>query len=267
MAFRQTGYPNSRRVAERSDSHFDRIRDRPASQLVSPDGDPARSTSGRSAVGIPGYYASQRGLTRETYRRLAALAAADREGTPDWWKAQGMTEEDYTALAGNVDALNARVPVPNTEAPALKGFKVSLEKEDVSFLETVRREKQAEAFDQWLVRQVDFDVPENQRWLQEIYPEFFSRREAFIDDKINLEARLAKIRLRGYRNAEDLKLLYAVQKGLISPPTGPLFGPDAGGPNFTKGIFSVLGFKIPQKAEGANVFTGLSYAFTPRATP
>lgn len=277
MAFRQSGYSNTRRVAERHDDQLDRVRDRPAKLLAEPTGG-TQSRRATSAVGVPGYYASQRGLTRETYRRLAAIAANTdtiNNTTWPWYEAQGMTTDEWTRTNGAPAERDKMVPVPSSEAPALRGFKVSLEKEDVAYLETIRREKQAEEFDQWLVRNVDMSVPENQRWLQEIHPTFFSRRESYIDDKINLEARLAKIRLRGFRSEEDLKLLYAVQTGLIKPPTGPMFGTAAGGENFTKGWFSVLGYlgrSTPRAADGTALGTdfrglvpaGVGYDFTAR---
>lgn len=240
MAFSQRGYPSTQSIASRTDGDFDRVRDRPASRLAPPakgsDGIERSSLAG-SAVGVPGYYASQRGLTRTVYRRLTALAKEGKQGSPEWYELQGVPKD----VAKNPSAAEAFAMIKIKEADSLAGFNVSLEKDDITFLERIRQERQTEAFDQWLVRQLDFSNPETSRWLQEIYPDFFSRREAYIDDKINLEARLAKIRLRGWKNSEDLKLIYAIETGMIKPPTEPLFGTDAGGSTFTQGYFSVLG--------------------------
>jgi hypothetical protein len=92
------------------------------------------------------------------------------------------------------------LPVKAAMAGQLGGFKVHLEPSDVNVIEQHRKEELALNFDQWVTRKIDIADPHNSRWLQEIHPDFYARREAYIDAKINLEARLAKIELEESRD-------------------------------------------------------------------
>ena len=59
------------------------------------------------------------------------------------------------------------------------------------------------------------DNPVQQRWAQQVFPEYFSRREQVIDEQTLLQNQLAKIKLRGPRSREDIDLLYAIDMGVV----------------------------------------------------
>lgn len=258
-AYRQKGYSAAGSSAKRHSRHLADIQDIPAAKVTQ--GAAGFSGATTSAAGIPGYYSSQRGkgVTKSIYRRLAALSAGgpidptDVDDQLRWCRAQGI----YTGLDGELltdgvggadtrrrtEAL-AQCAVPIAQHADLGGFSVKLERDDVEFLETKRKEEMNLAFDQWLVRRVNLDQPENARWIQEIYPDFYDRRERFIDDKINVEAALAKIRLRGVKDQNDLKLLFAVNTGLVQPSTRTMFAAAApvAGTDYQQGMLSMAGW-------------------------
>lgn len=63
--------------------------------------------------------------------------------------------------------------------------------------------------------------------LDKIFPQLNNEREAIIEQRAELEKRLAKIRLRGPQDESDLKLLFAISSGAIEPPKGELWNPES----------------------------------------
>lgn len=218
------GYPGAGTAPKQLERQMDMIRDQPveSSAFTTPDS----SNAGQNARGVPGYY-----YNTDTAADMAMkyrLAAANGGKFPEHVAAElGMSRAAVTAD-----------PVPSR---LLQNFKVELTPQDVEWLEERRRTQEQIDFDEWLTRKVDVSDPGENRWLQEKYPEFWTRRERYIDDKINIEARLAKIRLRGANSIEDYKLLFAMDRGYITPAIQPLWsGTPAGGTSFRTGWLSLL---------------------------
>lgn len=201
---------------------MDMMRDQPAEIF----GNHGRDDNDASARSVPGYYYNTN--TGKDMAMKYRMAAANGGRIP--------------AAAGEEIGLDTRTGVGGDGVPGqlLKDFKVQLTPQDIEWLEERRRTKEQIEFDDWLTQRVDISNPAENRWLQEKYPEFWSRRERYIDDKINIEARLAKIRARGVNSIEDYKLLFALQKGYITAATQPLWsGDNAGGDRFRKGWLSL----------------------------
>lgn len=268
MAFRQSGYGRTAGIARRTDSDFTGMADVPAQLLpevtaqTGAGGRPAISSQTSSAAGIPGFYTSQYGyaMTPSNYRNLTAYtstlsqaqlaqlsSASESANESDlltrWAQLQGVERVQNGQTLSNAQ-LDKILPVKSSVAGQLGGFKVHLEPNDVNVLEQHRKEELALTFDQWVTRKIDIADPHNSRWLQEIHPDFYARREAYIDAKINLEARLAKIRARGIKGQDDLKLLFAVDTGMVTPSTQPLFraAPQQAGRDFQSGWLSIPGY-------------------------
>lgn len=253
MSYSQRGYGSAGRVARKSDKDITSLQEVRARKIERPGGATGTtSTPDSSATGIPGYYSSQRGpaVTKAVYRRLAALGArqggfgadTDQVAMREFYTAQGI--DPATSLA---DAEQAAM-LKWADRKQFQGFGVKLERDDVEFLEQKRAEELQFRFDEWLARRIDLNDPANSRWVQEVVPDFFERREKFIDDKINLEAALAKIRLRGANNKKDLQLLFAINSGLIKPSEKVLFGstPLVAGTDYQHGMMSVLQWFAPR---------------------
>ncbi len=210
------GYQQSAASAAALDAGMEAMRDKPAGRLPEDANVPHES----SARGIPGYYHTQDAQrdTMEAYRFAAAnnnMGAAVRTGT-------------------GVDQLPA-----NAQA-ALRNFKVELTPKDVEYFERLRQEEQQIDYDNWITQRINISDPGESRWLQTIHPEFWTRRERFIDDQINKESRAAKIKARGIRDKHDMQFLYLVDKGVVNLPTHPMYS-NEGMTVYQKGMFSILG--------------------------
>lgn len=218
------GYAKANAAGDKLQKQFDSIREQPVEVLASsayPQDDPTRNDNARR---IPGYYFNT--STAEDQRMKYRTAAANDGRLPEAAAAElGLPP----VIAGD------RFP-----GNLLKNFKVDLTEKDVEWLEKRRRAKEQVEFDNWLTQVVDIGDPAQNRWLQQMYPEFWARREKYIEDKINIEAKLAKMRLRGPKDVSDYKLIYAIDQGYVSPAVAPLWrGNPAGGDSFKKGWLSL----------------------------
>lgn len=231
------GYQQAGAQAAALDSQMERMADKPAVQAIgSVEGTGNESNYGKTSVqGVPGYYHTQDrpGDTRMKYREYAANPTA-------------FGEDRQAALGAS-------------NAAALQNFKVSLTDQDIAFFEKRRQEEQALEFDTWLGTVVDLSDPGESRYLQQIMPTLWTRRERFLEDQIKVEARAAMIRLRGPKNEEDYKFLFAIDKGYIHLPEFPAFSNKVGTSNFKRGIFSVLGMNNAGRV-GTTVNSHGSYA-------
>jgi len=220
------GYSGTSAGPRALERQMDMIRDQPAHAHQNTGGIPANS-----ARDIPGYYYST-DTAADTAMSYRASAANGGQLTNAQAQALGLPTTSATGNSGMVQDPAARA--------LLAGMKVDLTPADIEWFEERRRTREQIEFDEWLTTVVDISDPGENRWLQAIYPEFWTRKERYIDDKINIEARLAKIRLRGVKTVDDAKLLFAMEKGYVSPATQPLWsGSPAGGNQFRTGWLSI----------------------------
>ena len=244
------GYQQSEAVAARLDSQLESMADKPAGRLQGSD----QSTLNGSAVGVPGYYHTQNSAddTRLIYRLKAA----------------GQSNQQISQLLG-IPVDDIRLTAVGNEGngrSAMSGFKVDLTQKDVDAFEKIRQEKLQVEFDDWVTHAINLSDPGEARWLQQMYPQFWERREKFLDDQINVEARAAKIRLRGIKSVEDMKFLFAVSKGYIKLPQTTAFsatpGHVAGGAaTYQRGFFRRTGSPL------SNVSLPPDQAFTAAFSP
>ena len=84
-------------------------------------------------------------------------------------------------------------------------------------------------FHKWFSRlyRMDDSNPVMKKWGMELVPELWQMKEQSIEDNARLQTQLAKIKLRGVRSREDLMLMWAIAKGAIQVPTGPIYDPAA----------------------------------------
>jgi hypothetical protein len=85
-------------------------------------------------------------------------------------------------------------------------------------------------FHKWFSRlyKMDDSNPVMKKWGMELVPELWQMKEQSIEDNARLQTQLAKIKLRGIRTRDDLTLMWAIAKGAISVPAGPIYAPTIG---------------------------------------
>lgn len=177
-----------------------------------------------------------------------------------WAIKEDMTKEVRDS-AGHIVApamVNPKRPLPYTE-------------EDIAYLKRKRDAEENAGFLFWQANKYDLNDPATREWFNKVCPSYFTQRESLIEEQIDLAARYSKIRLRGARTEDDLKLQYFIETDRVSLPKGPLWDPyewmkmEAGIPNsatvaetrdqfinynseqYRKGLFNPTRVMTPQK--------------------
>lgn len=106
--------------------------------------------------------------------------------------------------------------------------------------------------------------PANLRWAQEVNPGYWERREQIIDEQAQLQKRLAKIKLRGPRNMDDIELLKLVKERRIKVPQKALWKlgeeADSADKHFKRGLWNPIRARIYGEEAGAPGWNVLDHA-------
>lgn len=110
----------------------------------------------------------------------------------------------------------AKLQLQDEENPGMTPFGMLIAKdEDFKWLQRLR-EKEAEAnFQQWFATNFDKMSPEQKQMARDLYPDFYQQRLKLLSKDLDLIKRIAALNVHGIRNAEDLKLQYAIEAGYI----------------------------------------------------
>lgn len=97
--------------------------------------------------------------------------------------------------------------------------------EDAAYELRKRDDQENALFEQWVMQKYDITDPAQNRILQGIAPDLFKRREEVIDSQQRLSSQYAKLRLRGARTLDDLRIQWLIETGRLSLPKGPIWDP------------------------------------------
>lgn len=188
------GYSKAAKHARRHVQTMDAKQDHTSKKFT----DPLRGDPELGATTVPGYYAPKNEKHFRHHPREKSTVLAAPAQLPD----------DGYNVAGD----------------SFPGFERDLEAEDMKRWEKRRQHSLQEQYDRWLSRRFDIANPTVAKWLERIEPEFWDRRWAFLQDKMELETFLTRIRLYGPRTREDFDSLYAlwVDGGLANAALRPM---------------------------------------------
>lgn len=97
---------------------------------------------------------------------------------------------------------------------------------DDQYYEYVKRKIDAELeanYEGWVMNQIDMSSPEKVDHWTRIVPFVQEKREKVLEEQAEIQKRLAYIKLRGPRDENDMKLLFAVHTGLVNVADAPLY--------------------------------------------
>lgn len=111
---------------------------------------------------------------------------------------------------------------------------------DLAYIDDKIKDAQEADFKAWFLGQMDLSTPEKQHYWQQKFPEVFQEKLNLLEKQLDIHYRLAKINLFGHRTMEDYMLSWALQKGYINMPRGPIFEPEnLDKTDFHRGLFNV----------------------------
>lgn len=122
--------------------------------------------------------------------------------------------------------------------------------QDMDWLAKKRDQMTAAQFKQFVSGMYNKNDPAQAALLHKVYPELLEEQKQILEDRIDLIKRLAMMKLYGQpRDKEDLRLLFALSSGAVTPPTGNLWDPstwsqydanpgNADGNEIKRGLFS-----------------------------
>lgn len=210
--------------------------------------------------------------SRDLQRRLESLEAkfdqnfVRPENTADGYvggAAEGSREagqrarSDYPVRLYPRDS-NDQIQQLKQMAPASMGTRVLTDK-DLQWMRQKYIDQQSAAQKQFVMSMYDSRDPAQRQIRDRVFPDLVREQEAIIDERIELERRLAKISLHGAQSKEDIDLLYALSSGSVPLPQGQVWDPKswfgAGAElDLSRGLFSPLKVRVG-KRKGAHLPT------------
>lgn len=95
-------------------------------------------------------------------------------------------------------------------------------------------------FKAWFLSQMDLSTPEKQAYWQSRFGDVFAEKKMLLEKQLDLHKQLAMIRMMGAQSKEDYYLLWAIKRGYINIPKGPIFEPGKlESVPFHRGLFNI----------------------------
>lgn len=136
--------------------------------------------------------------------------------------------QEYTA------ALNTQGRLPTIYAPTESDMNVLMRKD---------AEKELMNFEGFLQNYFDVDNPIHQKLLYDLYPRYFERRWDVVKEKLQIQEKIAKLKLMGPQTTEDMMFMYALHNGDIEIPSSVVFDTKqdtaANETRFKRGFFNI----------------------------
>lgn len=125
---------------------------------------------------------------------------------------------------GYDDVANIKSQFADSDAVG-ENWVVPFTSEDAAYQMRKRDDQENALFEQWVMHKYDITDPSQNHMLQNIAPELYKRREEVIDSQQALVSHYAKLRLRGARTLDDLRLQWQIETGRLTLPKGRIWDP------------------------------------------
>lgn len=129
---------------------------------------------------------------------------------------------DDIKFRNRAQVLNQGAPAGNPAqnnpygASSIKGVGVVLA--DSAYFAYAQQKREAEQwseFQQYILSQVDFSTPQSRAWWEKKFPTYAEKAYVNIEKQKQLELELDSIRIRGYKDIDDMWLKFLYDKGLL----------------------------------------------------
>lgn len=179
--------------------------------------------------------------------------------------AEGRRRNDYPVRMYPRDPNDQLVQLKAAAPEQVFGRKI-LTDVDLQWMKQKLLDQQAAAQKQFVMSMYDSRDPAQRQMRDRVYPDLVREQEAIIDERLELERRLAKISLHGPQGKEDIDLLYALSSGAVPFPKGVTWDPkswfddDSAAAGMKRGIFNPLRIKLGRRDSASLPFDMLGSA-------
>lgn len=146
-----------------------------------------------------------------------------------------------------------QVKMAASQDPTLKNWQKDFTTQDAQWLLRKAEAQTGAAFKAWLSTLYDARDPYQAELLNKVFPELSQEQDAVLQQRADLGLRIAKMRLHGPKEPEDLRLLYAIASGAVTPPRGEIWKPESWFRDSTqvnrlqRGLFSPFAVYVPSE--------------------
>ena len=141
----------------------------------------------------------------------------NRAGAPD------VTE--YPQPLFTKDPYSQRVQLKQAAQDALPGRQISISEEDISYLQRLHQQDERAAYNVFMSNLFDRSRPAERAMLSKIHPEYEKIRKEIIKQQADIQVKLAELQITGIQDHDDAMFVFALNRGDIELPTGPLYDP------------------------------------------
>jgi len=135
-------------------------------------------------------------------------------------------------------ALRATMTGPNGAVPGMGMAQVS--QSDFEYVRKKADDVTEADFKAWFLAQMDLSTPEKQAYWQSRFGDVFAEKKMLLEKQLDIHKQLAMIRMMGAQTKEDYMLLWAIKRGYIKIPKGPIFEPSKlESVPFHRGLFNI----------------------------
>jgi len=158
---------------------------------------------------------------------------------------------DFPVVPIAPNEYDTAIEIKSQVARQQNNWMVPLSDLDVRWLLQKRDQMEKAEFDAWIGQKFDMTDPAQVALFKNIAPEYFERRKEVIESQVELQKRVALLKLTGITSMDDLQLAWAVETGRLKPVPVSVAAPgtwraevepdqDAQDERYTSGLFSPI---------------------------
>lgn len=150
-------------------------------------------------------------------RDLSDIPHRDQKASDQQFPTSGFVSRDDK----KDELISAKFALQDATHPGVTPFGQLIAKdEDFQWLQRKQEQQEYANFQQWFAENFDKMSPEQKKIARELFPTFYNERLQQLDRSVELQRRIARLKLMGIQDKNDMLFQYALESGYV--PSDPL---------------------------------------------